>query len=302
MADKAHIETDKKLIQMERHLSAIYNRARKEIGVAWKDFFTESDAEIKSLEVDYDKAVKSKNQNDIKRAKRELATAKRKKTLGNKHYKGLTEKTAKEITNINKIAAAYINGELPDVYAINYNQAGKLVDGVGGYSFELTDADTVRNLSENTKTADIIPYRKVDTKKDIAWNKKKINSEVLQGILQGESMQDIAARLAKVQDMNANVAIRTARTAVTSAENKGRLDGLERAQKDGIILKKRWIATHDARVRDWHAELDGQTVDIDKPFENGIGKIMFPGDPAADGANIYNCRCTMVGEVLGFKR
>ncbi|MGN0683747.1 MAG: phage minor head protein, partial [Oscillospiraceae bacterium] len=111
----------------------------------------------------------------------------------------------------------------------------------------------------------------------------------------------IASRLAKVENMNANVAIRTARTAVTSAENKGRLDGLERAQKDGIILKKRWIATHDARVRDWHAELDGQIVDIDKPFENSIGEIMYPGDPAADGANIYNCRCTMVGEVLGFK-
>ena len=44
------------------------------------------------------------------------------------------------------------------------------------------------------------------------------------------------------------------------------------------------------------------TVPIDKPFENSIGKIMFPGDPSADGANVYNCRCTLVSKVKGFKK
>ena len=37
-------------------------------------------------------------------------------------------------------------------------------------------------------------------------------------------------------------------------------------------------------------------------FENAIGKIMYPGDPSADGANVYNCRCTIAAKVIGFKR
>ena len=31
MADKAHVATDKRLLKMERHLSAIFSRANKEL-------------------------------------------------------------------------------------------------------------------------------------------------------------------------------------------------------------------------------------------------------------------------------
>ena len=43
-------------------------------------------------------------------------------------------------------------------------------------------------------------------------------------------------------------------------------------------------------------------VDQDKPFENSLGKIMFPGDPSAHGANVWNCRCSMAAVVKGFKK
>lgn len=29
---------------------------------------------------------------------------------------------------------------------------------------------------------------------------------------------------------------------------------------------------------------------------------MYPGDPTADPANIYNCRCTMIAQIKGFER
>lgn len=88
----------------------------------------------------------------------------------------------------------------------------------------------------------------------------------------------------------------------TSAESKGRLDSFAKAEADGIILKKEWIATKDNRTRDWHAELDGQLADRDKPFINSIGEIMYPGDPHADPANTYNCRCTLGSKILGFNK
>ena len=102
--------------------------------------------------------------------------------------------------------------------------------------------------------------------------------------------------------MDETAAIRNARTMVTSAECKGRQDSYIRAQNDGIVMQRRWIATKDARTRHWHAELDGALAEVDEPFENAIGKIMYPGDPSADGANVYNCRCTIAAKVLGFKK
>jgi hypothetical protein len=177
------------------------------------------------------------------------------------------------------------------------------VDGVGGYSFTLVDADTVRNLAV-TDTS-LLPYKEIDPAKDIPWNMKKINAETLQGILQGESMDKIAKRLRNVQEMNKTQAIRSARTIVTGAENKGRQDSYARAEADGIILQKEWLSSDQpGRTRDWHmpSAFTSLIVDQDKPFENGLGKIMFPGDPSAHGANVWNCRCSMSAVVKGFKK
>jgi hypothetical protein len=104
--------------------------------------------------------------------------------------------------------------------------------------------------------------------------------------------------------MNKTQAIRSARTLVTGAENKGRLDSYKRAQDDGIVLQKEWLSSNDGRTR--HAHLPGSfgslIVDIDKPFSNDIGLIMYPGDPGAHPANTYNCRCSMASVVKGFKK
>ena len=189
---------------------------------------------------------------------------------------------------------------MPEVYALNYNALAETVDGVGGYSFTLTDRDTVKHLATTDKS--LLPFRELDPAKDIPWNMKKINSQVLQGIIQGESIPNISKRIMNVQEMNKDAAIRSARTIVTGAENKGRQDSYERATADGIIIKREWIATNDARTRDWHTELDGQLADVDEYFENAIGLIKYPGDPSADGANVYNCRCTIAAKVIGFKK
>ena len=300
MADIAHTQTDQKLEEMEKRLSAIYSRAEKEIGERWKEYLAESQAEIDELQKAYDLAKEGGDPKEIRKAGRKLSKAKRDRTLMNNRFKDLTERTAAELANVNKTALAYINGQLPEVYSINYNVLAPTVDGVGGYSFALVDADTVKNLATTDKS--LLPYKQFDEKKDIRWNIKKMNAEVLQGIVQGEPMDRIANRLSKVTGMNETAAIRNARTMVTGAENKGRQDSYARATADGIILHKEWLATNDGRTRHWHAELDGQTVPQDKPFSNSVGLIMFPGDPGAHPANVYNCRCSMAAVVKGFKK
>ena len=291
MADIAHRLTDEKLEEMEKRLSAIYSRAEKEIQKTADEYFSRfaKQDEAKRKLVEQGKITEE-----------EYIKWRKGKVMYGKRFTEMKEQCAKQLLNVNKTAIAYINGELPEVYAINYNALESAVDGVGGYSFTLVDADTVRNLAV-TDTS-LLPYKEIDPKKDIPWNMKKINAETLQGILQGESMDKIAKRMMNVQEMNKTQAIRSARTIVTGAENKGRQDSYKRAEEDGVVMKREWISTNDSRTRHWHAELDGVEVDIDEPWENEFGKIMFPGDPSADPANTYNCRCSMAANVIGFKK
>ncbi len=291
MADKSHILTDQKLEEMEKRLSAIYSRAEKEIQKTADEYFArfakQDEAKRKLLE-------------QGKITEDEYKKWRKGKVLYGKRFTEMKEQCAKQLLNVNQTALAYVNGELPEVYAINYNAIAGSVDGVGGYSFALVDADTVKRLA--TTDTSLLPYKEIDPAKDIPWNMKKINAETLQGILQGESMDKIAKRLRNVQEMNKTQAIRSARTIVTGAENKGRQDSYKRAEEDGIVMKREWIATNDSRTRHWHAELDGVEVDIDEPWRNEFGEIMYPGDPSADPANTYNCRCSMRSVVKGFKK
>lgn len=288
MADKAHRLTDEKLEEMEKRLSAIYSRAEKEIQKTADEYFSkfakQDEAKRKLLE-------------QGKITEDEYKKWRKGKVMYGKRFTEMKEQCAKQLLNVNKTAIAYVNGELPEVYALNYNAIASSVDGVGGYSFTLVDADTVRNLAV-TDTS-LLPYKELDPAKDIPWNMKKINAETLQGILQGESMDKIAKRLRNVQEMNKTQAIRSARTIVTGAENKGRQDSYARAEADGIILQKEWLATNDGRTRHSHAMLDGAIVDQDKKFENGL---MYPGDPSGRPEEVYNCRCTLVAKVNGFKK
>ena len=291
MADKAHRATDDKLEEMEKRLSAIYSEAQDDIQRKANEYF----AKFEKADEEKRKLVKAGKMTEA-----EYQSWRQSQIMYGKRFTAMKEDIAKQLLNVNQTATAYINGELPEVYALNYNSLADTVDGVGGYSFTLVDADTVKHLA--TADTSLLPFRELDPAKDIPWNMKKINSQVLQGVVQGESISNIAKRIMNVQEMNKDVAIRSARTIVTGAENKGRQDSYARAEADGIVLEKEWIATSDARTRDWHSELDGVKVATDKPFVNAIGKIMFPGDPSADGANVYNCRCTMVAVVKGFKR
>ena len=299
MVDKAHLATDELLDKMERRLRAIYTRASREIGEAWEAYLREAGTEIADLQKQYQEAKKANDTELTRQLGKSLQKAKRERTLTDRRYRELTRQTAEQLAHVNETATAYINNNLPEVYAMNYNATGEAFNGIGGYSFTLTDADTVRNLVESDRS--FLPMRDLDFSRDIAWNIEKMNAEVLQGILQGEPIDKIADRLAQVIGMNLRSAISAARTMVTSAENKGRQDGFERAAAMGIILEREWIATSDGRTRDWHRELDGVTVGVDEPFENAIGKIMYPGDPSANGANVWNCRCTIAAKILGFK-
>ena len=130
------------------------------------------------------------------------------------------------------------------------------------------------------------------------WNKKQINSSVLQGILQGESIDKIADRIYDVVGKNKQSAIRNARTMITSAENHGRLDSYQDLAEKGVIEKKVWMSTPDDRTRPSHIDMDGEEQNINAIFSNGC---MFPGDGKGPPEEVWNCRCTLHTHIIGIR-
>lgn len=280
--------------EMEKHLKEIYNRAEKEIKEKTQKFF--EDYKRKN-----EKMIEKLNAGKI--TQEELLRWRNNQLMTGLHWTEMSHIISEQLVNADKTAAAYVNGKLPGIYALNYNELGEKASKIKGFSFELVNESAVKNLATSDKS--LLPYKKVNGERVERWCTQKLNAEVMQGIIQGESVQNIAKRLGNVVGMEKKSAIRNARTTTTSAENKGRLDSYKEAQKQGLVLKKRWISTHDLKTRDWHTELDNVEVDVDEPFENHLADgrvdhIMYPGDPDADPSNVYNCRCAMVTEIKGF--
>jgi SPP1 gp7 family putative phage head morphogenesis protein len=167
-------------------------------------------------------------------------------------------------------------------------EKGSLLDT----SFTLYDAHTVENLVN--KRPNLLPKPSPDIPKEMRWHQSKITGAITQGILQGESIPKIAARLQVVTDMDQTAAIRNARTAMTGAQNAGRVDGYKYAESLGIELEQEWLATLDGRTRDSHRLLDGERQKVGDKFSNGC---RYPGDPNGAPEEIYNCRCTLVAAI-----
>lgn len=281
---------------MEKEIQTQYRQAQKEITSKWNKYMERADKRLQKRQNALSVALSSGDKEKIAEARKALENAQKAVTLQDAKYKAMVEDTALRISESNQTAIDYINNRTPNIYANNYNQVNGIAEDAG-VQFRVINEDVVR---QRIKEGDIkLPKSRLSVPKDVRWNTKKMNSSVLQGILQGESMNDIAKRLLPIVDSNASSAIRNARTLVTQAENSGRLDSYKALEEEGAVLKKVWMATPDDRTRESHLELDGQEVDVDEPFVDMDGnELMFPADPSADPSTVYNCRCTMVTRII----
>lgn len=293
--DEAHRLTEKELAALERRIAEVYREARNDLDETVKAYFErfrKRDEEMKALigteingKVWTEQDYKQWRLNQIGRGKR---------------YQDLREKIAERMTKANEVAIAYVNDATPGIYSLNRNYAAYTIEKVAGnMGFTLWDESTVRRLI--VEEPDLMPYypKKKALKRgiDLKWGKKQITKSVTSGLLQGKSVGKIATDLqARVREMNRVSAVRAARTAVTGAQNGGRMDSYKAARKKGIELQKEWMATLDGRTRHSHRRLDGEVVDYDDEFSNGC---RYPGDPRGKPGEIYNCRCTMAARVKG---
>lgn len=303
MADRGHELTDDILEDLEKRLKEEYETAAREMAEKYRKYmekYTREEAVQRALR-DAGKITEKDYRDWVYRH-----------TMMGKRWADMRDVLAADMHRTNEIARAMAEGRMPDVLALNANYGTYMIEHGGRIDtgFTLYDPDTVQYIVEehqlmpgpSTKKA-----KEIAANKDMQWNARKIQSAVLQGILQGESAYEIAERLTGVAQMNYNAAVRYARTMTTNAENAGRYASFYRAKDLGVKLTIEWSATLDGRTRHEHRMMHGQRREVGEPFVVDGIKIMWPAQSSGEGAEeipqqmIWNCRCTLLSWVKGFE-
>ena len=188
-------------------------------------------------------------------------------------------------------------------YALGANWAFYELEQAAGVAFNLTLYNTEavkRLLVENPK---LVPNKRIKSESNKTYDARVFNRYVMQGIIQGKSVHDIAVQAVKgMADTEVHWAMNNAITALTGAQNAGTMQQLRNAEAIGIEVQKRWNSTLDYRTREMHRLLDQETADLDEPFKAQGYEIQYPGDPNAAPEMVYHCRCKVTGALVKYPR
>lgn len=125
---------------------------------------------------------------------------------------------------------------------------------------------------------------------------KQIQTEITQGLIQGDGYGKISKRIIDKTGINAGKVIRIVRTEGHRVQSAGSLLAYDKSQaaaeRLGLEQEKYWISTLDNRTRDLHAKMDGQPADKNGIFtlKDGV-TTEAPGLTGVAEHDIH-CRCT----------
>lgn len=280
--DAAHVWTDRAIKDLERRIAEIYVDAGTEIINNHMKDFEDYEEQLNGLKkqledgsIDYDGYKARLNQ---------IASSE-------SWFTGSVERIADTLVQSDRFAAQIVNDEVPRVFAENLNYETYRFEHryAVDTTFHLVNQDTVKQLLTDSYG---VPQAVIDEVKAKGWNTQHVQNEIIQGVVQGKSIPDIASGIMRVSGMDCRDAVKTARTMMTGAQNSGRLEAMQRLAAKGVNVKKQWVATLDDRTRESHRLADGEIADVNEEFKTT--GLMEPGDPNGDAAEIMNCRCTMV--------
>ena len=185
----------------------------------------------------------------------------------------------------------YKNGYYTTAFAIEKEVQAKL-------SYKLLDPEKIRLAIQNPVSGLTLNQTLLKNKTNIIW---KINQEMTQGLVKGESYQKMARRMTDALGGDAKKATVIARTEGHRIHNTARYESAQHADDLGVKTEKEWVANLDARTRDAHGILDGKTIGMKENFVSQAGGSgLFPGE-MGNAADDINCRCDYVVVVAGIR-
>ncbi len=152
------------------------------------------------------------------------------------------------------------------------------------------------DVNEDVLRGRLVSYLAIRTESTRAivqrWG-EEIVSVVADGITLGQTIDEISSTIRDKYNVIGSKAKMIARTESTGALNGGSLQYYDLAG----VKRKKWVTAGDEHVRDSHKRVNGETVDINKKFSNGLD---FPGGegPAEEVINCFLPDTIVQGDFL----
>lgn len=292
MIDKAHIQTDKELLKLEKRLKSFYDARGREIASKAGRYFSGYYSSLSEMETLLEDGEITQDQFD------EWAFS---QSISQEARKGAS-KLARDVVDVDVEAMGIITGTLATVWVINRIQMqNETVEAAKkfGVSMEYVyhnSPEEIRKEFERLKNKRDANWRsftaEIDQVKDLAWTDKHFQAAIQNGMRQGYGTKKMEKYIKQAMIPNYHSCVRYARTYITAVENGARLEDMKRLIEEGWIVSKEWIATHDHRVRDSHKNQNH--YELDDPYDRFPNGLLFPGDRSTnDPGEFINCRCRM---------
>jgi hypothetical protein len=255
ISDRDRIST-RQLNRLRRRILRVYGTARREM----QEQLTEFLAKYKQLD------ERKREQLDVGEITEEdyriwLQNQVFQSDLMHAKLDGITQTCATAQQTAYKLA----RDEQYNIFSFGANWTFYELEQAAGVTFGLTlyNTEAVRLLLQERPR--LVPNKRIKSESNRTYDARVFNRYVMQGIVQGKSVHDIAVQAVNgMADTEIHWAMNNAITALTSAQNAGALQQMRNAQALGIEVKKRWNSTHDYRTREMHRLLDQQTAELGK--------------------------------------
>jgi hypothetical protein len=211
--------------------------------------------------------------------------------------------------------------EVNSLLVANYKDVQRTVYDVLGEVYQegyyltawAVETDAAAKLAYSTVTSETIleminnPVSGLTLKQTLEKNRSqiiyRIQQEVTQGLVKGETYSTMAKRIKGALDGDATKAVRVVRTEGHRVQESSKHDSMTHADKQGVRMLKEWNTLEDERVRPGmglgkkkrrsganHRMLNGKQIPVSDNFVGIIGRGPAPGSLHAAGEDI-NCRC-----------
>ena len=126
---------------------------------------------------------------------------------------------------------------------------------------------------------------------NVEFLKTSVRQEISRGIAQSLSYAEMSRRLENTTKVDYNKTLRITKTEGHRIQNESAYNVQVKAKEMGANIMKQWDATLDSQTRHSHQKVDGEIVDVDAVFSNGL---LYPGDPDGMAKEVINCRCGLL--------
>lgn len=274
MADIGHELTEERIKEIEKELQQEYTKAAKEIRAKLDDYFQR---------FQYKDEVWRQWVYDGERTEEEYIAWRNSQMAAGKRWEKMKDSIADDLMHTNDIAQEIVSGHMPEIFSLNANYSIYNAEHDAHIDTGLTlyNRDAVNRIVRDRPDL-FLPPGKTLSEKIMAgtvkrWERQQIQSKMLQSIMQGKSIPNMARDIAeKTTGSEFKAAVRNARTMSTNAQNAGRYDAYNRLTKAGVQITLEWSATLDNRTRHSHRMMHGQRRNVGEPFEVDGVKIMYP--------------------------